>query len=321
MLDTLQQGQKRLSNEAKTRIVSFTNSQLAENGGFMDKNRKADLYYTPFGLMLAYILKPDINTHPTEQWLYKQKKQLSDLVYLSAFIRSRLLCRLLKTGKTGYAINRLLKTGKTGYVINRLLKTRQTLPVFAGYPHDDMYSPYSQFLFLSLQEDLGIDATANQQELLTSLSAYRIENRGYSNIRGGLLASTNATVAALAIKGQLCGYPVNDNSCRDNETIHYLYSSQDESGGFFAGVSSPVPDLLSTATALFMMRCYGITPRFVADDFIEAHWLPSGGFGATLMDETGDVEYTFYGLLALGAAIQGNGNRIFVETTKTDNIK
>jgi hypothetical protein len=49
----------------------------------------------------------------------------------------------------------------------------------------------------------------------------------------------------------------------------------------------------------------GANPRDTDDNavsFIDAHWQPSGGFCATLMDETCDVEYTFYGLLALGAA-------------------
>ena len=280
LLDILQKGKNRLSDEAQKRIASFVISQLAENGGFMDKNGKADLYYTSFGLMLAYILKLNINPHITERWLDKQENRSSDLIYRSASIRSRMLCRLLKSGELAYAVN-------------RLFQTRQTLPVFSDYPHGDPYSPYSQFLLLSLREDMGMD-TINHQEILTFLTGYHVETGGFSNIKGSKQATTNATVAALSVKGQLCGY-------QDNDDVRYLFSSQDDSGGFFAGVSSPVPDLLSTATALFMLKCYGIAPRFAADDFMDAHWLPSGGFGATLADETGDVEYTFYGLLALGA--------------------
>ena len=279
LLNALQRGKRRLSGEAQKKVASFVSSHLAENGGFMDKNGEADLYYTAFGLMLAYILKLNINTDITEQWLDKQESQLSDLVYGSAHIRSRILCRLLKAGKLSFAVSQLFRTS-------------QTLPAFTDYPHDDIYSPYSQFLALSLREDMGIKTT-NRQEILTSLSAYRVESGGYGNIRGSKQATTNATVAALAVKGQLCGYS-------DNDDIRYLFSSQDESGGFFAGISTPVPDLLSTATALFMLKCYGVASRFDAEDFIEAHWLPSGGFGATLLDETGDVEYAFYGLLALG---------------------
>ena len=42
-------------------------------------------------------------------------------------------------------------------------------------------------------------------------------------------------------------------------------------------------------------------PLYDASDFITSHWLENGGFGATLIDVESDVEYVFYGLLALGA--------------------
>ena len=35
--------------------------------------------------------------------------------------------------------------------------------------------------------------------------------------------------------------------------------------------------------------------------FVQAHWLESGGFAPTLLDDYSDVEYVFYGLLALGS--------------------
>ena len=280
ILDSLKQGKKKVSGEARKKIASFVSSQLTENGAFMDKCGKADLYYTSFGLMLASVLKLNVNTLLTEQWLDEQESKLSDLVNCSAYIRSKMLCGLLKTGKLNFAMK-------------QIFKAKQALPAFTDYPHGDMYSPYSQFMLLSLREDLKIN-TVNRQELLTSLSAYSVEKGGYSNMRGGKQATTNATVAALAVKGQLCGY-------RDNDDVRFLFLSQDESGGFYACASAAIPDLLSTATALFILKCYGVTPRYDATGFIDAHWLSTGGFGATLMDETGDVEYTFYGLLALGA--------------------
>ncbi|KAA6313583.1 hypothetical protein EZS27_035667, partial [termite gut metagenome] len=63
---------------------------------------------------------------------------------------------------------------------------------------------------------------------------------------------------------------------------------------------TPLPDILTTATALFVLRCYGVEPRIRPDSFIEAHWLESGGFSPTILEEISDIEYTFYGLLALG---------------------
>jgi hypothetical protein len=276
MLHTLQQGKNRLSDEAQKRISSFVRSQMTENGAFVDKNGNADLYYTSFGLMLTYIFNLNINN----KWLDEQEKKTADLVNYSALVRSRLLGKLQLSGKLNFALK-------------RLFTTKQKLPDFTDYPHSDQFSPYSQFLLLSLKEDLGI-GNINRQEVLSSLSAYRVENGGYSNVKESKTASINATVAALAVKGQLCGYQKNDD-------VDYLYSSQDESGGFYANASAPIPDLLSTATALFMLKCYGVAPRINPDNFIDAHWQPSGGFCATLMDENCDVEYSFYGLLALGA--------------------
>lgn len=280
ILKTLLQGKKRLSGEALKRIASFTLSQLTGSGAFMNKNGKEDLYYTSFGLMLALILKFDININATKMWLDKQEHQLSDLVNYAAFIRCHTLCDWIKNGRLHVTLN-------------RLFKHKQTLPAFTHYPHDDKYSPYSQFLLFSLKEDMRMN-TGNCCELLTSLSSYHVETGGYANIKGGLKATANATVAAMAVRGQLCGY-------HTDKDIDFLLTLQDESGGFYAGISAPVPDLLSTATALFLLKCYGVTPRINANDFIDAHWLPSGSFGATLADDTGDTEYTFYGLLASGA--------------------
>jgi prenyltransferase beta subunit len=95
------------------------------------------------------------------------------------------------------------------------------------------------------------------------------------------------------VKGQLRGY-------HESVDIHFLRNTQEPSGGFKATPEAPVPDLLSTATALFVLSCYKVPTKYPVRDFIEAHWLDSGGFAATLLEDESDIEYTFYGLLALG---------------------
>ena len=86
----------------------------------------------------------------------------------------------------------------------------------------------------------------------------------------------------------------------DTSLISWLKERQDETGGFRASDLAPVPDLLSTAVALFTLRLIGERLQSVAR-FIEAHWLDMGSFAPTLLDEYSDVEYLFYGLLALGS--------------------
>lgn len=106
-------------------------------------------------------------------------------------------------------------------------------------------------------------------------------------------STTNAVCCVLAMQHQT-GIP------SDETYVKWLRQRQDESGGFLASEEAPIPDLLSTAVALFTLRLLG---EAVGDamPFVQAHWLESGGFAPTLLDDYSDVEYVFYGLLALGS--------------------
>jgi hypothetical protein len=74
-------------------------------------------------------------------------------------------------------------------------------------------------------------------------------------------------------------------------------------GGFFASRSTPVPDLLSTATALHALSSMHVPIAGLCDpclDFVDSLWTNRGGFFGTWADDAVDCEYTFYALLALG---------------------
>ena len=87
-------------------------------------------------------------------------------------------------------------------------------------------------------------------------------------------------------------------------TRDWLLARQSPSGGFLAGPQAPVPDLLSTATALLALNWLGI--RLPADaatrcaTFVESLWDESGGFCGSPPDPVPDLEYTYYALLSLG---------------------
>lgn len=105
--------------------------------------------------------------------------------------------------------------------------------------------------------------------------------------------TTNAVCCLLAMQYQT-------GSQIDAALLECLKQRQDTTGGFYASDVAPIPDLLSTAVALFTLRLIGVRASD-ASDFIKAHWLDNGGFAPTLYDNYSDVEYVFYGLLALGA--------------------
>ena len=116
--------------------------------------------------------------------------------------------------------------------------------------------------------------------------------------------TTTATCCLLAMQHQ-------KGETLDASLISWLKERQDESGGFRASEVAPLPDLLSTAVALFTLQLIGErarigdgtsgTRQISAARFIEAHWLDMGSFAPTLLDDYSDVEYLFYGLLALGS--------------------
>lgn len=280
LFNTLQKGKKKLSEEALLRMVSFVDSQRTDEDSFMNKSGKEDVYYTLFGWMLSYVLRIPLDPEKMAAYLAKQDMLQMDLIHYAACMRCRMIRNLMKGG-----ITRLLFRGFSPVEIKPLHE-------FAEVPQNDPQSPYSQYIWISLLEDAG-HTIKNREAALDSLSEYHVPGGGYTNLANSERATTNATVAALAVRGTLDNY-------RKNEDILYLQKLQEDTGGFSAATGSPLCDLLSTATSLFILKCYGVAPAFSPRQFIEAHWLDTGGFSATLLEESSDVEYTFYGLLALG---------------------
>ncbi|MBP5387376.1 MAG: hypothetical protein J6Y97_08355 [Prevotella sp.] len=124
--------------------------------------------------------------------------------------------------------------------------------------------------------------------LLSSDEALNQFFEAYQRHGGG--GGTNARAARLA----------NSTRATADLTDPFL-AMQDETGGFRAHSGAPFPDLLSTSVAVFALNMHGIAPRYDVKPFIEAHWQEDGSFVASLLDAYGDVEYEFYGLLALGS--------------------
>lgn len=273
MLRTLQRAVGALGDEALALIRLFVQKRMTANGVFMDRSGQEDIYYTSFGMLLSHVLGIHRNCEATRLWLDRVDREQLDMVHYAAYVRSRMINEWEQN-----KIEFLLKNIKR--------KAIRPLSSFEVVPNMDAESPYAQFILYSLCEDTGNTPPT------VCLTPYRIDGGGYANTRQGS-PSTNATAAALMVTGQSEGYSLT----RD---VEWLRDEQKPSGGWCAEQNTPLPDLLSTATALFTLHCYGIKPRYLATDFIEGHWLDNGGFAATLLEDESDVEYLFYGLLALG---------------------
>ena len=277
LLKTIQRGYEALSQDAKLMMSDFILTQRCKDGGFINKQGEQDLYYTTFGSLLQYVFGINYNTGELKRYLNSIDADNLDLIHYAAYMRCRLLASVTDSKFLGVL---------TSLISQKNIRSEESFEV---WPNNNKNAPYSRFIWLSLLED-----TNNSKQHTWLSEKYAIKGGGYSNVKGQDSASVNATAAALMVKGQNEGY---DKTSQD---VLYLLNSQLPSGGFKASPQTHMPDLLSTATALFTLLCYDVQPRYSAQEFVEAHWLDNGGFGATILDSNSDVEYLFYGLLALG---------------------
>ena len=279
LLQRLKAGVASMTDASRALVSEFVRSQQVEHSAaFMGKNGQPDLYYTSFGWLLSYVLDIPLPAAERKAFLEEHPSANGDLIHEAALVRCLLLHRLMMKG---------------GKLLALLTHAAPALLPLSSYsvPQNDAQCPYTQFVWLSLLEDAGY-SLPKADEVLRALDDYRTEDGGYANVKAAKTATLNATAAALAVRGRLTGW----QSDTDLEALRRL---QDTMGGFRASALAPIPDLLSTATALFVLRSYHVRPLYDTSAFVEAHWLEQGGFSATLLDDDSDVEYVFYGLLAL----------------------
>jgi len=176
-----------------------------------------------------------------------------------------------------------------------------------GYNPDagsDFGTPYGCFLALGAYQDLQSELP-DTKALARSLASLQNENGSWDNavqhsntptLQHSNLGATNATAAAIATLQQLHA-PIKPAAGE------WLLARCHPQGGFLAAPNAPMPDLLSTATALHALAVLGVPLEPIREkclDFLDSLWTNQGSFHGHWLDETLDCEYTFYALLALG---------------------
>lgn len=151
--------------------------------------------------------------------------------------------------------------------------------LFNQLAHHSAESAYGLFLKL-LAEDYLNTADYSEEQMQVSLSD----------------PTTNLAAAVLV------------NRCNDEAVTTAILNRCVKEGGFKPSDQIDVPDLLSTATALFALTSVGVNLKediqVSCFQFIESLWRESGGFAGHTADQFEDVEYTFYAILTIGSLIQ-----------------
>ena len=275
----------RALGESSSLVEAFLRSQLAEEGGFKNRDGKPDLYYTVFGVEGLLAIQSELPRERITQWLAKLGDgEGLDFVHLCCLARC-----WSALGTEGLSEAQRLRMAE------RVDAYRTKGGGFHPAKGRDQGSAYGCLLGAAAYEDLGL-AMPNAVALKECMDALLAPDGGWTNEAGLPLVIAPATAAALALYRRM-RWSVPANSVR------WLMSCCHAQGGFIAFPNAPIPDLLSTAVSLHGLVGAEADISKIKEpclDFVDSLWNAEGGFHGNWTDDALDCEYTYYGLLALG---------------------
>jgi hypothetical protein len=276
----------KLLGDATPLVEAFLLRQLGPHGGGLDRDGREDLYYTIFTLAALQALQAELPVEKTAAYL----RTFADGAALD-FIHLAALARCWSAIGLQHAPAAL-----PAAILQRLETHRTADGGYHAEPGHREGDAYSAFVALGTYQDLGHELP-NPLALVQSLKFLETRDGAWSNGRNIPVGATPATAAAITVLHQL-GMPVNQSAG------DWLKAQLHPDGGFLAVPKAPLPDLLSTATALHALATLEMPlserQREKCLDFIDTLWNAEGGFHGHWADDHLDAEYTFYGLLALG---------------------
>lgn len=270
--------------ESRDLVAAFLHRSLNADGGFQNRVGESDLYYTVFGLEGLIALQEPLPVESVVPYLRRFGDGESlDFVHLTCLIRC------------WAAVARTLEDVPIRELLTRLERYRSEDGGYAQTAEGRQGSVYASFLALGAYQDLRAPLP-DPDKLIEGLSGLRAADGGYANRSGDAQGVTTVTAAAALLLRELEA-PV------DPHLGMWLLDRCQSGGGFLATPSAPIPDLLSTATALHALAALQAPLGGLCEaclDFVDSLWTNRGGFYGTWVDDTLDCEYTYYGLLALG---------------------
>ena len=267
--------------ESRDLVAGFLRARVNPDGGFQDRAGASDLYYTVFGLDALMGLQEPV---PAATAAYVDTFADSDLDFV------HLAC----LARAWAALKRLPEPAVIDRVLARLETFRSADGGYATSRGASHGTAYASFLALGAYQDLG--RTMPVDGIAASLHSLKAGDGSYANHPGMASGLTTSTAAAVLVLRHLDATP-------DRSAGVWLLDRCHPRGGFFASPATPVPDLLSTATALHALSTLHLPLGGLREpclDFVDSLWTNRGGFFGTWADDEADCEYTYYALLALG---------------------
>jgi len=282
MLQIARVSPKQLGDSSQL-VAGFLHSQLNEDGGFKNRSSVSDLYYTVFGLEGLIALTEDVPSATAAYLRSFGSGESLDLLHLCCLIRCWAnVCR------SNAPID-------SDAMVAQIESHRTADGGYNTIPGEETGTAYGCFVAMAAYQDLHREMPC-PEGVIHCLRGLRAADGGYANQQEIPMGLTPSTAAVATLFRHLHEEPPADLGS-------WLLARCHKDGGFYATPAAPVPDLLSTATALHALS--GMKASFEAVrepclDFVDSLWTSTGSFYGAWADDALDCEYTYYGLLALG---------------------
>jgi geranylgeranyl transferase type-2 subunit beta len=296
-------GMLRETPERRDELRACFLAALDHNGGFRGRKGSGDLYYSAFalrGLFLLGMLDDEKLLAGMEIFLEEQfrKNDLSP-----AEILSWTFCASLVNTAQG----KEWLPEQIAALLDRWERFRRTDGCFAASEKSALSSTYTTFLTAIFYELLGESERSRSIPVEPILERQRPDG-GFVELPPLRYSGTNPTAAAVGLLTLL------EVSPPDNQkTVEFLCRCQQPSGGFQAHARIPVPDLLSSfsaLTALHDLDAADQANQSALRNFTTSLRSLDGGFFGLSGDQQSDVEYTFYGMTLEAMLGKEKGERI-----------
>jgi len=271
--------------DAATLVEAFVRSCQQADGGFCGRAGTSDLYYTSFAVDALTALRAELPEEALITYLrsFGEGEGL-DFIHLCCLSRLWSVTRIARMEDA--LRDRLLasieqyRTPDGGYDARSGALAGSSYGCLLGY------AAYADHHLLPPQVD----------RLSDCVRGLRTKEGGWTNDPKFRIASGPATAAAVSLCRNL-RLPLGP------ETASWLMQCYHPEGGFRAIPEAPMPDLLSTAVILHALDGLQAPLGGIKEaclDYVDSLWTNDGGFHGNWADDALDVEYTYYGLLALG---------------------
>ena len=286
-----------LTPASREDIIEFTLNHQMPDGGFAGRSGQSDIYYTFFGVQLLFILQGSNIPALTFEYIssIKNLEQL-DIIHLTCFLRTRHILDRIKK-----APQRPWPTHQTDSLLKRFISGN------GGFCIDKNSAPgsiYASYLAHLTCKECNIELPLDPEKIIGCIDRYRSQDGSYAEVENMETGTLSVTCAAVILQYEIAGII-------DDTAVAWIIERQAETGGFFASKNAFLPDLVSTAAAVFCLAIVGQN-RSVNQtilDFVESLMQENGGFCGNRHDGTPDIEYTFYALLAIGSFMFNPGQR------------